>query len=210
ALGVLLAGRLAVHVDQDAAHSVAAEHLDQPVRGAERAVQRLHEDAPFEVDDAQPGAGAGLDHGLPAPGCALRVVGRTELPGSGPVEVCGDLALGKGVVAAGEEVQAGVEQFVGAVRGDPGAAGGVLRIADAEIETVLFAQPRKELLHRVPPRLAHDVADEKDFHRTDTRRKSVHTAPTRRSCSPTGTSGTSCESKTSATLGPWQAASVAS
>src|SRR5207302_3810058 len=49
--GILLARRLAVHVDEDAGR-LLAQPLDEPLLGAERAVERLHEDASFQVDDA--------------------------------------------------------------------------------------------------------------------------------------------------------------
>src|SRR3989442_10073035 len=113
-------------------------------------------------------------------------------------------------VAAREQVDSGLQQLVGALRSDPCAAGGVLRVADAQVQRVLLPQARNQLAHGVAPWLSHDVADEQDLHETETHRASVQTAPTRRSCSPTGTSGTSCESNTSATLGPPYAASVAS
>src|SRR3989442_3709823 len=104
------------------------------------------------------------------------------------------------MVAAGEQIDSRTEQLIGALRGDPRATGGVLRIADAQVERVLAPQTGNQLAHGVAPWLSHDVADEQDLHGTETHRASVHTAPTRRSCSPTRTSRASCGSKTSATL----------
>src|SRR3982750_2627762 len=143
-------------------------------------------------------------------GRPVRIVGGAQLLRAGASEVGADLPLGEGMVPAGEEIQSCLEQLLGAVRRHAGAAGRVLRIPHTEVERMLASQAGNDGLHRVAPGLSHDVADEQDPHSTVIQRWSVHTAPTRWSCSPTGTSDTSCESNTSATLGPWYSASVAS
>ena len=208
--GVLLARRLAVHVDEDAAHALRAHGGDQPIRRAERAVERLHEHASFEIDHPEPRARRRAEHRVTPPRRTFRIVRRPELPGLRAFEVGSDLTLREGVVPAGQQIQSRAQKLIRALRRDPGPAGRVLRVADAEVEAMVRAKSGQQLPHRVPARLPDDVAHEQDLHRTETHRASVHTAPTRRSCSPTGTSGTSCESKTSATLRPLYADSVAS
>src|SRR5256885_338840 len=117
----------------------------------------------------------------------------------------------RGVVAGGEQIETRLEQLVRALGGDAGATRGVLRVADAKVEAVPLAQEGHEVPHRLAAGLSHDVADEEDLHPdTITKRDSVHNASTRRSFAPEGTSSTTRRSKTSATLRPAKAASVAS
>src|SRR5205807_1299384 len=161
-----------------------------------------------EIDDPELRSRARRQHRGAAAGSALGIVGGAQLFAVGPLEVGPDLALAEGVIAAGQEIQR-LKQFLGGLGGDARAAGRVLRVSDAEVEAELVAQPRQEMPDGVAPRLAHDVAHEEEFH-TRRSRASVQTKATARSCSPTGTCGTSCASKTSATACALQAASVAS
>ena len=132
-------------------------------------------------------------------------------PAARAIEIGEDLPPVPGVVAGGEQVEAGLEQIVSALGSDSGAARRVLRVADAEVETVTLPEQRNEVPHRRAAGLCHDVADEEDLHPdTITKRDSVHNASTRRSFSPEGTSSTTRRSKTRATLRPGNAASVAS
>src|SRR3954471_22300821 len=118
---------------------------------------------------------------MTAPGRALRIVRGPQLLRPRALEVRRDLPLREGVVPAGEQVEARLQQLVGAVRRDARASGGVLRIPDAEIEAVLLAEAGHQLADGVSPGLANDVANEEEFHETATQRASVHTASTRRS-----------------------------
>ena len=68
------------------------------------------------------------------------------------------------MVAAGDDIHAGVEDFPGGFGGDAGAAGGVLAVGDDEIERVLFAEFRQKGFDRIASRLTDDVADEEQFH----------------------------------------------
>src|SRR5258706_497985 len=190
---VLLAGRLAVHVDQDA-RGLLAQLRDQPLRCAEGAVEGLHEDPALQVHHPKLAPAARGDHRVAPTGRAVRVVGRAELPRTGPIEIRQDLALAPSMVAAGEQVQPRLEQLVRAFRRDPGAARRILRVAHAQVEAVPLAKDGHEVAHRRPARLAYDVPQEQDLQGAllaRTSRASVQTASTRRSCSPTGTSGTS-------------------
>ena len=62
--GVLLAGGLAVHVDEDAGAALRLQLGHQPVGGAEGVVEVLHEDPPLEVQHAELAPVGGLDDGV--------------------------------------------------------------------------------------------------------------------------------------------------
>src|SRR3989442_8228477 len=51
-------------------------------------------------------------------------------------------------VAAREQVDSGLQQLVGALRSDPCAAGGVLRVADAQVQRVRSEEHTSELQSR--------------------------------------------------------------
>src|SRR5579859_2931204 len=68
------------------------------------------------------------------------------------------------MVAAGNDVHAGEENFPGGFGRDAGAAGGVFTIGNDEIERVFFAEFGQEFLDRAPAGLPHDIANEEQFH----------------------------------------------
>ena len=150
---------------------------------------------------------------------ALRALVRARMPRSGSPEqvaasvaaqdrlAASDLAQGARMIALYRALPS--ECGTAALAARLEAAGRVLRVADAVVEAVLAAQARDDLQHRVPARPAHDVADEEDLHARISR-ASVQMALTGRSWSPSGTRGTSCDSKTSAMDVARQAARVAS
>ena len=46
----------------------------------------------------------------------------------------------------------------------PGTAGGIFPVGDDHRELMLLTQPRHQLLHRAPARLAHHIAYEQKIH----------------------------------------------
>src|SRR5690348_7523662 len=77
------------------------------------------------------------------------------------------------MVAAGNDVHAGEEDFAGRFGRDAGAAGGVLPIGDDEIERVFVAEFGQEFLDRAPAGVPHDIANEEQFHSPNSTTKSA-------------------------------------
>ena len=68
------------------------------------------------------------------------------------------------MIAAGDGIDAGGKNFLRGAGRDAGTAGGIFPVGDDQIEIVCAPQLRHQLLDRAPPRFAHDVADEQNFH----------------------------------------------
>ena len=68
------------------------------------------------------------------------------------------------MIAAGNHVRAGIDEFLVDHLGDAEAAGGVFAIHGDEIEPPVPHQPRQALEQDGTPAAAHDVADEEDTH----------------------------------------------
>ena len=67
-----------------------------------------------------------------------------------------------GVVAAGEDVGAEVEQIVGRLGRGAEPAGGVLGVDHHDVDGVLLAQRGQQRAQRIAPRPSDDVADAED------------------------------------------------
>src|SRR5687767_12322676 len=156
-----LAGRLAVHVDQDDRRLLA--QLGQHLVGLpERAVDWRHEHAAHEIQDGH-AVRTELHRDVADARRAGRKVGRAQqqvLLG----DVLDDLLLVPDVVAGREHVSALIQHLLGHRRRDAEAAGGVLAVDHAEVDGVLLAQPRQELRQRRSPGLPEDVADHQHVH----------------------------------------------
>ncbi len=74
------------------------------------------------------------------------------------------LFLVPGVVAVGQHVHAGGEQFVGGLFGDAGAVGDVLGIGHDQIELETLTQAGQLVGDGAPPGLTDHVADEEQIH----------------------------------------------
>lgn len=68
------------------------------------------------------------------------------------------------MIAAGDDVHAGGEQFAGDLGRDAVAAGGVFAVRNDEIERVLVAEAGENVVDGLASGFAHDVADEEKFH----------------------------------------------
>jgi hypothetical protein len=64
------------------------------------------------------------------------------------------------VIAGGDDVDAEFEKFLGDLRSDTEAAGGVLAVGDGEIDRVLLPQLGQALVHDGPAWPAKNVSDE--------------------------------------------------
>ena len=95
-------------------------------------------------------------------GGAQDAAGAFVAVGGDRVEVVDQFALVPDVVAGGENVGAQVEDFLGNLRGDAEAAGGVFGVDDGEVDGVRLADVADVLADDFASRAAEDVADEKD------------------------------------------------
>ena len=170
---VLLARRIAVHVDEDGDHARRLEGGDLAIHHAEGIVEVAHEDASLHVHHPQPPPVGRLRNAAAAARRTFRIVGRPEQLRGGVLEVRHDLALRPDVIAAGHEIDLAGEQLLGAVGGDPGAAGAVLHVGDHEVDALFRDELGDEVLHGLPAGLSKDVSEEQDFHGRRTRRARV-------------------------------------
>jgi hypothetical protein len=68
------------------------------------------------------------------------------------------------MVPAGDDIDPGGKDFVSRLWRDAGAARGIFAVRDNEMDPVCFPQPGYKLLDGTASGLAHNVADEKQFH----------------------------------------------
>ncbi len=155
----LLACGLGVHVDEDVV-DLALELADDGVGGREGRAPGLEEDVAAQVDHAEPHAVA-FDHRVAVAGLGGEVVGRPQDVLVG-VQVGPDLLAVVGVVAERDDVDAGREELVGDLRGDPETGGRVLPVGHHEGRCVLLAEPGKEAEQSLAAEAPDDVADEED------------------------------------------------
>ena len=116
--------------------------------GAERIVERVHEQPAHDVDHHDLLAARRLEQvGAPA----RRAGRKVDRPQQALVlrDIGDDLALVPDVVAGGDAVDARLVQLGADLGGDAEARGGVLAVDHHEIEAELLAQPRHFFDHRV-------------------------------------------------------------
>ena len=87
-------------------------------------------------------------------------VGRAQDIGA-LVQVIRDLEPAPGVVAQGDDIGSGVENFIG-VAGQQAQPGGVFAVDDGEVDVVFFFQSPEVVVQAVKPPLRHHVPDGKD------------------------------------------------
>jgi hypothetical protein len=68
------------------------------------------------------------------------------------------------MVAAGDYLHAGGEDFLRRGGRDTRTTGGIFPVGDDQMNAVLLPQFRNEFPYGTPARLPHDVADEKNLH----------------------------------------------
>ena len=129
----------------------------------ERIIERVHEDAAHGVDDQHARTVSGFDQRDTAPGRAGGIVDRAKQLRRA-LDEDQRLLLVPGMIAAGNDVDAGIDEFLVDRFGDTEAAGGVLAIDGDEIEPPVPHQPGQPLEQGDAPAAAHDVADEEDAH----------------------------------------------
>ena len=81
------------------------------------------------------------------------------------------------MIAAGDDVHARIEEFVGGIDGDAGAAGGVFAVGDDEVEAKALSQLWKKLPERVPPGFANNITDKKQIHTAESIRQRPASKP---------------------------------
>src|SRR6185295_1923167 len=106
------------------------------------------------------------------------------------------LALVPGMIAAGDRVRAGVDQFLIDRLGDAEAAGRVLAVDDDAIELPIAHEAGQAFGDGRAPRTPHHIADEQKPHQARSRKsitsRSVSTRSRRASRGVTGTASISC------------------
>ncbi len=162
---LLFGGGFAVGVHQHD-FDFGREAFQQAVGGAEGAVERGHEDPALDVQHRVGDAAAGLAEIDSAAGVGAGVVGRAEqaAPGGALLKEREDFLAVEDVVAAGEDVNAGVEQLLHQRGRDAVAGGGVLAVGDDEVGGVLGGELLRLLAHDAAARAAENVTDKKNVH----------------------------------------------
>jgi hypothetical protein len=156
--GHFFRGGFGMDVDQRgmdvAAKPVAGEQI---FHGAERVIQRVHEQPAHGLGDEHPAAVLQGDHGSPGARGAGREVQRSQQPRLAR-DIGDDFLAVPGMVAERDGVGSGREQGVSHFRRQPEAVGGVFRIHGDEIGPALQAQPRQGGQHGIAPGTADEVA----------------------------------------------------
>ena len=161
---LLLAGRFAMHVDDDGVGGgLERTGREFVLDRGKRIVERVHEDAAHGVDDQRALAVLGADQRGAAAGRALGIVHRPD-QARRALDEDQRLALIPGMIAERDGVGAGVDQFVVDRFGDAEAAGGVLAVDHDEIEFPVGDQLRQALVDRRAPAAAYYIADKKNSH----------------------------------------------
>ena len=161
---LLLARRLAMDVDHDRVGRALQRTGGQLALGRrERIVERIHEHAAHQVDHQHARAVLRLDHHHAAPRRAGRIVVRADQPRRA-LDEHQRLALVPRMIAAGDDVGAGIDHLVVDRLGDAEAAGRVLAVDDDAIELPVAPQAGQPLGHGRAPGPPHHIADEKKTH----------------------------------------------
>ncbi|RCK81609.1 MAG: hypothetical protein OZSIB_0743 [Candidatus Ozemobacter sibiricus] len=136
----------------------------QSVSPAERAIGRIEEDSPLQVEHRQRRALRVFEHGPPLPrqSIAAQVV-RAQGPPR-PADRGGPIRPSEEVIAAGEQIDAGSQQPIPMVRGQASPARGILAVGDDPIEAVTGPERRHQASDHGPPGGSVDVADHQDAH----------------------------------------------
>src|SRR6266516_2932521 len=129
----------------------------------ERVIQGVHEDAAHGVDDEHARAVLRVDHCHAAAGRAGGIIDWAQQPRRA-FDENQRLLLVPGVVAAGDHVGAGIDEFLVDGFGNAEAAGGVLAVDRHEIELPVAHEGTQALEQDRAPAAPYDVADEEDAH----------------------------------------------
>src|SRR5690606_9572006 len=122
---LLLAGRFGVELDER--RHPGGDALERFVDGAERIVERVHEDAPHHLDHRQTTGSAGVEDVRTESGRARRVVGWTQEPRR-LLHHLECLGLIETVVAKRDDIGAGIAEVLEVLAGEAEAARGVLAV----------------------------------------------------------------------------------
>ena len=145
--------------------ALARRASDFTQRDGERIVERRHEDAAHDVDDADRLAGAGAADDAAAAGDAGGEV-RGSQQSRFARDVLQDLLLVPDVIAGRHDVDAVAEDRVGDVAGHAESRGRILDVGDDEVDVALLDERGDGAPRDLTPGLAEDVANEKDVHRS--------------------------------------------
>jgi hypothetical protein len=153
-----------VEVEDDGiAIAAQAMRVQQLLDLLERIIERIHEQPPHQVDDADLLAFGGWED---AGALARRANREVERPQQARLvaDVADRFFLVPDVVAGGDAVHASTEQIVTDFLGDTEATGGVLSVRHHEIDPVIALEARQALDHHIAPRPPYDVTAEQQTH----------------------------------------------
>ncbi len=135
------------------------EAVQQVVHRRERVVDLDgHESTALEADDER-----AVGHDCAAARGGLRIVERAQ-DRCLAIHVRHHVLVVPDVVAGGDDVDAGVEQLFGHLGRDAETGGGVLAVANDEINLVFIPEAGQVFLNGLPAGPSNDVADHQDAH----------------------------------------------
>jgi len=160
--GNFFAGGFGVYVNEDES-DVGRERGEFGVGFAKRIVDGGEKGAALQIEDGILHAISGGAGEEAAAGRAIgKIRGAQEARFMG--QIVEDFAAVPTVIAAGEDVDAVVEEFVGEARGDAETGGGIFAVGDDQIDFLLSDDVGEALADDVASRGANDVTDEENTH----------------------------------------------
>ena len=122
------------------------------------AVESRHEYAPLKVQQTKANSAAGVANIEPRAGRAGRVVVRPEQPGL-LGEIGNNRLLVPDMIARSEQIDFGIQDFFGNLRGHAETGGGIFHVGDAQIDVLLLNDGVDLFFENFPAGFAKDIAD---------------------------------------------------
>jgi hypothetical protein len=163
--GDFFGGGFGVHVHEDDGRGFA-QAIDFALDDPKGILDGWHEGAALNIDNRDAETILALEKGAALAGGVGGIIDRTQETGFVLHELVNFLLI-PDMVAAGDDVGAGGEDFGGGVLRDAGAARGIFAIGYAEINAMFGAQPRKKFAHGATARFSNDVSYKKNIQRGD-------------------------------------------
>ena len=132
--------------------------------GAERIIERIHEDPAHHIDHQHAAAAGRLVEIAAAPRCRFGIIDRAQ-DAIFLVDVSENFLLVGPVIAGGNHVYPHGEIFLGDGAGEAEAARRIFAIGDDQVGLEGGFQGRQLMRHGIAARLADHIAQEKNIHR---------------------------------------------
>src|SRR6266700_4829267 len=160
--GDLFRRGLGMEVNEDYV-CLLSQALDLGERAVKGIVQRRHERAPLEVNNADRWQPVTVKDDAALPWSSRRIIERSNKAALMRQQFH-DFLLVPEMIAAGDDIDAGGEDFVGGLDGYAGTAGVIFAVSHDQVHGMLLSQLGKQFLDRAPARLPYDVRDKQNFH----------------------------------------------